>query len=86
LRPGEWLRNERALMEAELPGRVSEEALELLPATLPPNWLPLPIDVTEPRRIMRLVWRLPIGSGVAFAERRAAAAAAEDSEAVDGRL
>jgi hypothetical protein len=73
-------------MEPELPGRVSEGALELLPATLPPNWLPLPIDVTEPRRIMRLVWRLPTGSGVVVAERKAAAAAADDNEAVDGRL
>jgi hypothetical protein len=34
---------------------------------------------------MRFVWMLPIGSGVVFDERRAAAAAADDSEAVDGR-
>jgi hypothetical protein len=37
LRAGDWPRNVRSLMEAELPGRVSEGARELLPPTLPPN-------------------------------------------------
>lgn len=49
-----------------------------LPITLPP-----PTEDCEPLRTMRLVWMLPIGSGVVVCERRAAAAAAEERPVCD---
>lgn len=47
---------------------------------------PLPVEDWEPLLTMRLVWMDPIGSGEEVWERRAAAAAADDREAVDGDL
>lgn len=47
--------------------------------------LPLPTEETDPRLIIRFVWRLPTGSGDVVCERNAAAAAAEEREALEGR-
>ena len=76
---GDAARKVRSVMEPLLsvlltPGR---------PATLPPmSTLPLPCEDVDPRLTMRFVWRLPTGSGEVVWERRAAAAAAEESEAL----
>lgn len=47
---------------------------------------PLPVEDTDPRLTIRFVWRLPTGSGVVVMDRRAAAAAAEDNEPLEGGL
>lgn len=44
----------------------------------------LVVEDTDPRRTIRFVCRLPTGSGVVVMDRKAAAAAAEDREPVDG--
>lgn len=49
------------------------------PLTPLPMTLPLPIEVCEPLRTMRLVCTFPTFSGVVVCDRKAAAAAAEDS-------
>ena len=45
--------------------------------------IPLPFDEVDPLLTMRLVCRFPTGSGEVVWERRAAAAAADESEDVD---
>lgn len=49
------------------------------PRVLLPITLVLLTEELEPRRIIRFVWRFPTGSNVGVCERRAAAAAAEES-------
>lgn len=46
----------------------------------------LPLDDADPRRDIRFVCMLPTSSGDVVCDRRAAAAAAEDREGVDGAL
>ena len=78
-RPGDGDLNVRSVMDPLLLFRCNPPLptppLVLLPITL------LLIELCEPRRDMRLVWMLPTGSGEVVCERRAAAAAADDSEA-----
>ena len=52
-----------------------------LPPRIEP--IPLPFDEVDPLLTMRLVCRFPTGSGEVVWERRAAAAAADEREAVD---
>jgi len=60
------------------------------PRTAPPPRagvaLLLPIEDCEPRLIMRLVCRLPTGTGEVVCDRRAAAAAAEESDVVEAEF
>lgn len=69
---------------------VMDELLSRLTKPLPapgrPMMLLLAMEDCEPRRIMRLVWMFPMGSGEVVCERKAAAAAADDNEAVEGEL
>ena len=53
------------------------------PLAPPPATLPLPVELADPRLIMRLVCMLPTGSGVVVCDRNAAAAAAEERAAFD---
>lgn len=75
LLPGEGDLNVRSVMDALLPR---------LCIPCRPMTLSLPIDDCEPRLIMRLVCIVPTGSGVVVADRKAAAAAAEDRLALEG--
>ena len=77
LRAGDWPRKVRSLIE--LLGRVSEADRAV---AAPPRLVVLRLllmEETDPRRTIRFVCRLPMGSGVVLAERKAAAAAAEES-------
>ena len=80
LPPGEGDRKVRSDMDELL------VCLTMLFLGLPPMIAPLPVEDWEPLLTMRLVWMDPIGSGEEVCERRAAAAAADDREAVDGDL
>ena len=80
LPPGEGDLNVRSDMDELL------VCLTMLFLGLPPMIAPLPVEDWEPLLTMRLVWMDPIGSGEEVWERRAAAAAADDREAVDGDL
>lgn len=78
LRPGDGDLNVRSVIDPLLLFRSSPPLptppLVLLPITL------LLIELCDPRRDMRFVWILPTGSGEVVCDRRAAAAAAEESE------
>ena len=80
-RPGEGDLNVRSVMEELLSRRTIA-----LPPPGRPMMLLLARDDCEPRRIMRLVWMLPMFSGEVVWDRKAAAAAAEDRDAVDVEL
>ena len=80
LPPGEGDRKVRSVMDELL------VVLTMLFLVFPPMTAPLATEDWEPLRTMRLVWIEPTGSGDDVWERRAAAAADEDSEAADGDL
>lgn len=80
LPPGEGDRKVRSVIDELLVD------LTMLFLGFPPMIAPPPTEDWEPLRIMRLVWIEPTGSGDDVWERRAAAAADEDSEAADGDL
>lgn len=81
-RPGDGDLKVRSVMDPPLFCRCSPP-LPAPPREPPPITLPLPTDDTDPRRTMRFVTKLPTGSGDAVWERRAAAAAALDREALE---
>ena len=83
--PGEGERNVRSVMDPPLFCRIMPP-LPGPPRIPPPITLPLPTDETDPRRTIRFVTRLPTGSGDVVFDRRAAAAAAEEREALDVEL
>lgn len=83
VRPGEGERKVRSVIEPPLSRRCRPPRAGGPPLMLEPTIL-LVVEDTDPRRTMRLVCRLPTGSGVVVMERKAAAAAAEDNEPVDG--
>lgn len=72
---GDGARNERSVMDPELECRRSR----------PGCWLPLPCEDSELFRAMRFVMVSPTWVGGVACVRRAAAAAAEDREALDSR-
>lgn len=80
-RPGDGERKVRSVMDALL-SRLT------MPRPVPglAMMLALPTEDCELRRAMRLVWMLPTGSGEVVWERKAAAAAAEESEVVEIEL
>lgn len=82
-RAGEGDLNVRSVIDPELSCLTRPRPMPPLP---PPMMLPLPIEDCDPRLTMRFVCILPTSSGETVCERNAAAAAAEDSDALEGEL
>lgn len=80
-RPGEGDLKVRSVMDPELFCRTSAPRLAGRPGTAL-----LPTELTDPLLTIRFVCRLPTGSGVVTWDLNAAAAAAEESDGLDGAL